>query len=82
MKKVDIELYRNRLKHTIKEHKYERYATYILITMLIIVSLGVIFKAEIITFYILIPLIITATIMRLNAGYHHYREKKLYRIIK
>jgi len=77
--KLEVKLYKKRNEHSMKEHKYERYATYFLLTMLFIMVLGMVFKAEIICFYILLPLVIIATIMRLLAWYHHTQEKKIHK---
>ena len=76
---LEVKLYKKRYEHSMKEHKYERYATYFLLTMLFIMVLGMVFKAEIICFYILLPLVIIATIMRLLAWYHHTQEKKIHK---
>ena len=77
--KIEVKMYKKRREHSIKEHKYERYATYFLLTILFIMFLGMVFKAEVICFYILLPLVVIATIMRLLAWYHHTQEKKLYK---
>lgn len=79
---LEVKLYKKRNMHSMKEHKYERYATYFLLLMLFIMVLGLVFKAEIICFYILLPFVIVATIMRLLAWYHHSKERKIHKIIK
>ena len=77
--KLEVRLYKKRNEHSKKEHKYERYATYFLLIMLFTMVLGIILRVEIICFYILLPLVIVATIMRLLAWYHHSQEKKIYK---
>ena len=78
---LEVKLYRKRFEHGMKEHKYERRATYFLLIMLFVMAIGIIFRTEIISFYILLPLVLIATIMRLLAWYHHNQEKKLYKIL-
>jgi len=80
--KLEVKLYKKRNEHSMKEHKYERYATYFLLTMLFIMVLGMMFRAEIICFYILLPLVIVATVMRLLAWYHHSQEKKIHKRLR
>jgi len=79
---IEIKLYKKRIEHSKKEHKYERYATYFLLIILFIMLIGIIFKAEIICFYIMLPIVMLATMTRILAGYHHKKEKKIYSRIK
>lgn len=76
--KLEEKLYKKRNEHSMKEHKYERYATYTLIIILLIIAVGLIFRAEILCFYAIIPLAVIATIMRLIAWYHHSQERKIH----
>lgn len=69
-------------KHSLKEHKYERITTYLLLLSVVIIAIGIIQYIEKLCFYILIPVIFSALLFRILAGYHHIKERKIYRKIK